>query len=487
MSERIYKCYVCDRALLDRPEDFIQNNTKYKGLPIAHEEHIIQNGIYGRLKSKKILCEECGGKLGGQIDADFCSLFSSFTERLKPILASKDHGSNSSKKNLNGYLYKMDGTKLNVKIKGGKVVPLVPDYEYIKAENLVNILAPVKVAKKFKPKVISYLKKDGINIDGLKFQVVDDLSGYGSIGFHFSEGVDNFNDKFKMGFNKMAMGYAMSKGIDRTCVPRIFDTNSSKIIFTDNVIPFYPFGALELAIEPFRTIVEDGYPTHTIILFTESCPNSKKLICHIDLFSTFQYYVILNDNYTGEDILEHYSQTILKQELPEFDIRASRLKQLLIIAQELGVSQNEIFGKPIEEVYDLLERKKRQRTVNYAKDLVKYFNKAANRVAQNMILKKANSFGHLEEDEKLIFESMPDLYSDDLYSIHAELRRLETDFSYRMNFIEFLDEEGLILSSTVTKVIDIYDINQELFVSYGYFKFFQLSQFIQQKEAEIGT
>lgn len=483
MRGKIYKCYICDRELVDRPADFVQNESKYKGLPIAHEEHIIQNAIYGRLKSSNILCEECGSKLGGQIDSDFCSLFTSFTERLKPILASKDHGSNSFQKSLNGYLYKIDGSKLDVKIKGGKVVPLKPDYEYVQAKNLVNIFATKKVAKEYQHKAISDLKKRGINTKKLKIKIIDDLSGYGSVGFHFSEGVANFNDKFKMGFNKIAMGYAMSKGINRNSVPRIFDVNSSEIIFTNNVIPFYPFGALELAIESFRAVIEDGYPTHTLILFTESYTTSKKLICYIDLFSTFQYYVVLNDKYNGDDILEHYSQTILKQELPELNIRANRWKHLLIIAHELGVSQNELSGKTIEEIYVFLETKKNQRVVSYTKDLVKYFHAATNRVTQNIMLKNAAYFNHLEEDEKQIVESMPDLDREDLFSINAELQRLEIDFFYRMNFIEFLEKEELKLTSTVAKIIEIYNINQELFVSYGYFKFFQLSQFIQQKEA----
>jgi len=478
-------CYICGETLISRPKDFNENREKYVGQAIAHEEHIIQNAIYGRLKSNKILCEECGGNLGGVIDADFCDLFSSFTERLRPILASKDHGSNSFQKSLNGYLYKVDGSKLNVRIKGGKVITTEPDYEYIKNEHVVHIFASQKVAKHYRHKVISELKKKGVKIENLRFEVIDDLSSYGNIGFHFSEGVENFNDKFKMGLNKIAMGFAMSNGIYRSDVPRVFDIKTSSITFTGNVVPFYPFGALELAIESFRSVVEDGYPTHTLILFTERNTTSNRLICYIDLFSTFQYYVILNDKYEGDEVLEHYSQTILKQELPDIDIRANRWKHLLIVAEELGVDRNELYGKPMEKVFDILETKKRQRTVDYKKDIVAYFGAATNRVVQNIMLKGANYLDHLNVDEKQIIQSMPDLDKDDLLSINAELQRIETGFFYRRSYIEYQKNVGLIIMPTVTKMMEISRVNKELFVSYGHFKFFQLSQFIQQKELKM--
>tara|TARA_R110002049_G_scaffold81422_2_gene207093 strand:- start:136 stop:1587 length:1452 start_codon:yes stop_codon:yes gene_type:complete len=478
-------CYICAKTLISRPDDYRENREKYVGQAIAHEEHIIQNAIYGRLKSNNILCEKCGGNLGGAIDADFCDLFSSFTERLRPILASKNHGSNSFQKSLNGYLFKVDGSKLDVRIKRGKVVTTEPDYEYIEDGQVVHIFATQKVAKYYRHKVISELKKNGVDIEKLRFEVIDDLSSYGNVGFHFSEGVENFNDKFKMGLNKIAMGFAMSKGIDRIAVPRIFDTNISAITFTGNVVPFYPFGALELALEPFRAVVEDGYPTHTLILFTERDATSNRLICYIDLFSTFQYYVILNDKYEGDEVLEQYSQTILKQELPDIDIRANRWKHLLIIAEELGVEHNELYGKSTEEVFDLLETKKRQRTVNYKKDIIAYFGAATNRVVQNIMLKGANYLNHLNDDEKQIIQSMPDLDKYDLLSINAELQRIETDFFYRRNYIEYTENDGLVIMPTVAKMMEISRVNQELFVSYGHLKFFQLSQFIQQKESEM--
>lgn len=44
-------CYICGKQLSD-------NNSSETVK--RHKEHIIHNGLYGRLKSSNILCEQCG-------------------------------------------------------------------------------------------------------------------------------------------------------------------------------------------------------------------------------------------------------------------------------------------------------------------------------------------------------------------------------------------------------------------------------------------
>jgi hypothetical protein len=79
------------------------------------------------LTSDNILCEACGGKLS-TIDSDFCKIFESLTERIKHLLASKDHGNSDFKRTLKGYIFKKDGTKIPVHVKEGKVTQVRADF-----------------------------------------------------------------------------------------------------------------------------------------------------------------------------------------------------------------------------------------------------------------------------------------------------------------------------------------------------------------------
>ena len=58
-------CYICGKQLSD-------NNSSETVK--RHKEHIIHNGLYGRLKSSNILCEQCGSAYSKN-DAKFIELF----------------------------------------------------------------------------------------------------------------------------------------------------------------------------------------------------------------------------------------------------------------------------------------------------------------------------------------------------------------------------------------------------------------------------
>lgn len=82
------RCYICNRELSDNPTDATQCK--------AHGEHIIHNGIRGKLISRKILCEECGLKYSKE-DAAFCKIFDAFIAALNDRLIPADHGKGGSK------------------------------------------------------------------------------------------------------------------------------------------------------------------------------------------------------------------------------------------------------------------------------------------------------------------------------------------------------------------------------------------------------
>ena len=108
-------CYMCGKELSDDG-----SGTTAK----RHKEHIIHNGIYGRLKSSAILCETCGGKYSGS-DAKFVELFKGFIDLMSPFLYGKDHGS-EERKRIKAYLYPIEGEKTEVEYHAGKTYPKVP-------------------------------------------------------------------------------------------------------------------------------------------------------------------------------------------------------------------------------------------------------------------------------------------------------------------------------------------------------------------------
>jgi hypothetical protein len=51
------------------------------------------------------------------------------------------------------------------------------------------------------------------------------------------------------------------------------------------------------------------YPIHGLVLSGSKA--ERFLYCHVDLFSTFQWYVLLDDDYGGEDVHFTYAQKII--------------------------------------------------------------------------------------------------------------------------------------------------------------------------------
>ena len=126
-------CYVCGKTLTD---DGANGTSK------RHKEHIIHNGIYGKLKSSTILCEQCGGAYSKN-DAKFVELFSGFIELLREKLINKDHGSTNAKR-LKGFLYLPEDEKKKIEFFDGKSYPITPYYEIDEDNKVIKIYGQKK-------------------------------------------------------------------------------------------------------------------------------------------------------------------------------------------------------------------------------------------------------------------------------------------------------------------------------------------------------
>lgn len=322
-------CYLCG-------ENF--NDTDVK----KHDEHIIQQAVGGNLTEYSILCSKCGGKLGQEVDVPFSKIFDGIATRLD-IKKDRNNSKSSSSKGLYVNLkykfmalsWSIEHKKMNildfqyqynqfcneigeieVLWKDFKVSPLKPFHKYTNDKKQVIIYGNKKNATKYKKRVENEIFKKFNNEKKPKIVICDNLNGIVEYPFNLD------NQSFKRGLGKIAIGFALKHDIKREDLPLALDINKetkqgeikNKIL----AIPFYPLGVMDRLIEIQKNEF-DHYPFHNLILFTldyePSLTNGKKvLICYIELFSTFQWYIVLNEEYYGKTIYKYYAQQILKKD-----------------------------------------------------------------------------------------------------------------------------------------------------------------------------
>lgn len=475
-------CYLCGETMIDRVY-YEGNMNQFKEKPkLKHGEHIIQDALYGRLIADDILCETCGSKLSVDVDRNFVQIFQNLSERVSHILASKTKNRNYEKA-LKGYVIIDGGRKIDIVVKGGKISPTKPFYDYDAEKLTVKIYAAKETYKSYVKHVQRELLENGVSIDPQKFSMIDHIGNYEQLGIYFSEGIENFNVKFKLGLNKIATGFAAMNGVKREHLTTTLDKNGQNLIFTDNIVPFYPFSAIDCTVEPLRLVYEAEFPTHTLILYVDSSGESRKLVCYVDLFSTFQFYVILNHDYKGDNVHKVYYQTILRQEKPKIDVKRTRPKHLNILAEGLGVKLGEMAGLDIEGMYAFLEKKYQQMTVDYTLDLNEYWTRISNKMIIGTTLYRAGKKDDFSQLEQEILEIVSDVEMDDLIAINHEVSRIENydiEKFYRQEFFTCDEEFNIYIVSHLYKMIELNNVNSDLFKSYGHAKFHQLQNFINR-------
>ena len=265
------------------------------------KEHIIQNAIGGLYESEDICCDKCNNYISKYIDAPFTKIFNpiiSHIEHFAKTNNTKSHPLCTGKAQYDNEIY-------NVQIKNGKVVGCPELSKKMKCD-----------ASKLDFKIISY----DFNIE---------------------------NNSFKNGIAKIAFNFAIEKGVDFEILRKGVEINKKnedieKISFKFPLIPF-------IALNPIDTYLEletnmEFY--HNLILFSQE----NMLWCYVDLFNTFQYYVLLSEEWDNNIyISENYLQLLQKldRKNPQFYIR--RPKDILTYAMYFNV-------KPCMEINILKKR-----------------------------------------------------------------------------------------------------------------------------------
>lgn len=442
---------------------------------IKHDEHIIQQAIGGTLVANDILCEKCGEILGEAIDVPFNKMFDSICTRLDI----RKHRDNNKQKTAKGVIlstgdkYGNDLNGVDVFWKKGKVTPIQPFHKYTTDNSKVIVYAEKKQLNKYLSKVKLEIKDKFPDKLAPKIVTCDDIDGLVSYALPLD------NNYLKKGLAKIAIGFAAKAGINRINLNMVINFESGEIGEHTKIIPFYPISIFDKIIEHHKKEIR-YYPSHTLILFT-SAADSKILVCYIELFSTFQWYIILSDSYAGEPIYEGYTQRIDKVDNYIFSLGRRYYKERKMILSSLGITQTKINAtyenqkdsletKSIEEIeYRIIQQEytKQKYQVIFDNEVESYINYASNKSVQMMRLKS------LPFDAAIDIKTNTDLFykkSSDNYIFNI--------FSYRRCYVRNGEIHDYILSIIRSTTTEDW---RDTIKSYCYEKVYMLSKYIQDK------
>lgn len=147
----------------------------------------------------------------------------------------------------------------------------------------------------------------------------------------------------KGGVAKIAIGFACTHGISRETLNlalKISEDNHGYIDEEIILVQYAPLSIIDRIIENDKASLAN-YPSHNLILFT-SKKDPSLLWCYIELFSTFQYYVLLSDSYDGKPVYEYHYQRIVKSDDYVFTPDRRHYKERNLILGGLGITDERI-------------------------------------------------------------------------------------------------------------------------------------------------
>ncbi len=261
------------------------------------DEHIIPQALGGCLISNRLLCRNCNSHLGKTIDAKFVKTF-------EPLICTLDIIGRNPSKAINCKILNEHG-QIDGIMQGGKLYPKKPFYTWV-GKN-VNFYGSKKNLKSFKKKIEKEAISKNIKSSELVIRCIDDLTGLFTVDFD----IDNQN--FHESMTKIALNFALNQGIPYRFLKHLISSKDNKLE-SGILLPYIPFTEFEKILERTRSLIETDFPSHTLVLFSERLGSNKKmLVCYIDLFSTFQHYIILSTEYEGSDIFIPYFQRIKRE------------------------------------------------------------------------------------------------------------------------------------------------------------------------------
>ncbi len=260
-------------------------------------EHVIPQAIGGLLETYNICCINCNTTQGDDIDSEFVKIFN-------PIIESFDLKTSRVKKS-KSYTGIVSTIKNNNKI----------EYKANFRGRNINVLFDINDSKFIKQ--VGETEQNEYKIEQLDFIFTEEV---------FINGI------IKIGFN-----YAIYNGISAESLNYVYDTIHRKLISSRQaVVPFVPLNKFDENIEKR----ELNRLSHSIKIFSVK----SYLFAYIELFSTFQYYVILSNQYKISPINDSYCQMLEKRDFEPNVVRESlkcrRIDDPMILANQYAIPLN---------------------------------------------------------------------------------------------------------------------------------------------------
>lgn len=260
-----------------------------KEITTRSREHVIQNALGGLYESEDICCPECNNYISKCIDAPFTKIFN-------PVIGQIDNFSKTNKTKscppCTG-MVEYNGKTYQANIKANKVVSCPELSRELHCD-----------AAKLPLKIIGY----DFNLD---------------------------NTAFHTGMAKIAFNYALDRGVNLDILaPGLHvQRNGNQITDIKFSYPMIPFCALN-PVDEYLELYTPPELYHNMILFSQY----NNLWCYIDLFNTFQFYVLLSDKLPDNTkIYDDYAQTLQKLDRSEPEINVFDPKEIMILADQYGV------------------------------------------------------------------------------------------------------------------------------------------------------
>lgn len=274
--ERIkYNCYICDNPI--------------EGDNVT-VEHIILNGIGGKLRSKKLICKKCNNELGCGSDVALSESLSFYTDML---LVKKDRDNDH-----NQVMVDEDGLEIIVEKAGNKLELRRPYFH----KEIKGNEKRYHIVVKDKEELRKY------------------LAGQVKAGEMTQEQMDEVMSKAKVTKQR-------PKLTKQTCVPEeafpsivksAVDYYIERFHHNENIKHLIPYlkGEKDCK-EVLKLVVLDQLPytespcgiTHMIHL--EGSAKKGVLYALMEYFSIYTYVVFLKDDYTGPDVNETYCYDVI--------------------------------------------------------------------------------------------------------------------------------------------------------------------------------
>ena len=273
-------------------------------------EHIIPNSLGGQVKSEFILTDEANRFLNEDIDKKFNSIFRSWVSRLD---LKRDRKKTQSFSAVNR------GYSVDVFYRNGKFFPKKPFFDRDKKAIYAD---SEKTAQNYK----KHLIKKGEIEEGENVVVYDDLAGNFNVPFKLG------NTIFKRGLGKIAAGYAAKNSVSRKNMKCVIDLDRNVIKERIVIAPFLPTVTLEGFFEENKHR-SSHYPIHSLVLYANK--SSRLIYCYVELFSAFQFYVLLDDDYDGNDIYKSYVYDLVAEKEIDYKEYANSIPERSYIFDSL--------------------------------------------------------------------------------------------------------------------------------------------------------